>query len=376
METHMSLAIAMLANAILDISKMNKICLTSFIIFCCFFLLHCSQTSNPKKSAHFTLSYLESIAVDKDLLTSNRLRLLPFRSGYLILNIQQNVINWIDENGNLIKTIGRAGRGPGEFTHLRGLAIDSSDNIYVYDLAARSITVFDSLGNYKKTYTNEAIQGHELEYARNKLYLFSGYAFLPQQKIITAIKANTGEKLTAFFRPSTVIQGLGIPAGGIFNNFIIYEGKIYVVHPMELVVRVFDLKGDLLNYYKAKSAIYNTPNYKGYQVPAPISTAIYASIEAVFIANDILYISLRKIEENVPISEQITVLEIYDLNSNKINNHSIFMPSSIKGQPIRYIDANGIIYFTHISEAGQLFIDKYNLIKKEAKRRDTATVFK
>ena len=51
--------------------------------------------------------------------------------------------------GTYQSTIGSFGSDPGEFTSLRGLAVDSSGNLYVADIGQDRVQVFDSSGNFK-----------------------------------------------------------------------------------------------------------------------------------------------------------------------------------------------------------------------------------
>ena len=47
-----------------------------------------------------------------------------------------------DSTGMLIKTLGRKGRGPGEFEFLVGLALQGNDTLYAYEGMSRRLTVF------------------------------------------------------------------------------------------------------------------------------------------------------------------------------------------------------------------------------------------
>src|SRR5688572_16315091 len=57
-------------------------------------------------------------------------------------------IKKFDSNGNFITSWGTEGTGHGQFLHAHGIAIDSSDNVYVSDDDKNSIQKFDSNGNF------------------------------------------------------------------------------------------------------------------------------------------------------------------------------------------------------------------------------------
>jgi len=54
--------------------------------------------------------------------------------------------------GIFLKTIGRQGQGPGEFTGLSAIEIDKNDVLYTFDLQLLRITIFDPEGKFIKSY--------------------------------------------------------------------------------------------------------------------------------------------------------------------------------------------------------------------------------
>jgi DNA-binding beta-propeller fold protein YncE len=57
-------------------------------------------------------------------------------------------IKKFDSDGKFITSWGSQGYGDGQFLHPHGIAIDSSDNVYVSDDDKNSIQKFDSNGNF------------------------------------------------------------------------------------------------------------------------------------------------------------------------------------------------------------------------------------
>lgn len=64
-----------------------------------------------------------------------------------------NRIAKFDKDGNFLKSWGHTGSGQGQFSNIRGIASDASDNIYVADAGNKRIQVFDSNGTFKSQIT-------------------------------------------------------------------------------------------------------------------------------------------------------------------------------------------------------------------------------
>ena len=59
-----------------------------------------------------------------------------------------------DKNGRFVKSWGKKGTGPGEFSDVRGLAVDAKGNVYAADAGNKRIQVFDNEGNFKTALNN------------------------------------------------------------------------------------------------------------------------------------------------------------------------------------------------------------------------------
>ncbi|MBT3637165.1 MAG: hypothetical protein HN531_09510 [Opitutae bacterium] len=59
-----------------------------------------------------------------------------------------HVVRIYDTNGSLIREIGQEGTGPGQFNQPRGVAYDSSGNLWVTDYGNHRIQIFDQNGNF------------------------------------------------------------------------------------------------------------------------------------------------------------------------------------------------------------------------------------
>lgn len=86
---------------------------------------------------NYTFYDIKDIVVDND-------------ENIFILDKRNFRIQKYDKNGNYLQTIGREGKGPGEFSILLlGISLDPAENIYVIDY--NQIHVFDKEGEFKNT---------------------------------------------------------------------------------------------------------------------------------------------------------------------------------------------------------------------------------
>ena len=62
----------------------------------------------------------------------------------------QSIIFKFDDQGNFVKTIGREGRGPGEFQSVYSMTVFGGNKLFVYDFISRRATIFGSGGNIEE----------------------------------------------------------------------------------------------------------------------------------------------------------------------------------------------------------------------------------
>jgi len=71
------------------------------------------------------------------------------KGNIFIYDASQHAILKFNENGQYIKTIGRKGKGPGEFLYTPVFEIDSNDNLITFDAGNMRISIFDNNGDVK-----------------------------------------------------------------------------------------------------------------------------------------------------------------------------------------------------------------------------------
>ena len=68
-----------------------------------------------------------------------------------------NRIAKFTKDGNFVKSWGRTGSGPGQFSSIHGIASDAQGNLYVADAGNKRIQVFDGDGTFKSQITNVGV---------------------------------------------------------------------------------------------------------------------------------------------------------------------------------------------------------------------------
>lgn len=68
----------------------------------------------------------------------------------LVADTYEQSIRWFDSSGHLLRTIGRRGGGPGEFTTISWFGRCGRDSTYVWDDAQQRLSVFDVAGQFAR----------------------------------------------------------------------------------------------------------------------------------------------------------------------------------------------------------------------------------
>lgn len=74
-----------------------------------------------------------------------------YNNKYYFLDINiTNRLYLYEDNGKFVKTIGRKGKGPGEYIQLMDFDVDKYGNVYLYDNGKKNLIVFDNYGKFIK----------------------------------------------------------------------------------------------------------------------------------------------------------------------------------------------------------------------------------
>ncbi len=133
-------------------------------------------------------------------------------------------------------SFGKAGSGPGEFSRAEGLGIDASDRIYVADSCNHRIQVFAPDGKFLRTYGKAGQQKGELSYPYDIRIDASGLQFVCEfgNSRVQVFDAND--------QPIEILGGPGGAPGEFSNPWSIVldsKGNLYVADSMNHRVQKF-----------------------------------------------------------------------------------------------------------------------------------------
>lgn len=73
-------------------------------------------------------------------------------------------ISKLDADGQFVRAFGKLGTGPGEFSHIRALAVDAAGHLYVADAGNHRVQVFDGDGQFLRTWGSAGREPGQLAY--------------------------------------------------------------------------------------------------------------------------------------------------------------------------------------------------------------------
>ena len=141
--------------------------------------------SNPKTpELEMRIVFEEELTIgvvegDENYMFGNRVYFNTDEEGNIYINDwDRKKIQKFDPQGQYLLTIGRRGRGPGEFINAWIPRFDEDGNIYVYDMGNRRISFFNNEGEYLRQISLP--QGASIHYINSKGLFFAG-----QSKVLT-----------------------------------------------------------------------------------------------------------------------------------------------------------------------------------------------
>ena len=162
-------------------------------------------------------------------------------------------VRFFDPSGELIRTVGREGQGPGEFTAPWWLGQCGPDEVFVYDFMQRQISVIDSAGTVVREYA-PGKDPSSLRCSQSGRFAVFGTPVDPPQS--ASIRDAFTMRLAAPLRFENAegdsVGGVGIlPMGetwilGRVTQFAISEDRLYVGAADSARVDVYDLAGERL----------------------------------------------------------------------------------------------------------------------------------
>jgi len=217
--------------------KKRIICfLLLFILFQFFVSLNLISGEIIKKSLLKAESILKPIKLD------------IFGNQIYVLDGAERSIKILDTKGNLIKTIGKRGQGPGEFVNATDFYIDKN-HIFVLDVGGLKIETF-SRENKKHVSTKRILVNNPFKFSASKNYFFIvSIAFHKGQNIIHVLEKKDFKEVNSFLNCYPLKK---MDFSLLYKNFGLVsstENKVYFIYLISNKILEFSEGGVHLNTY-------------------------------------------------------------------------------------------------------------------------------
>lgn len=269
------------------------------------------------------------VPIDVDL--SGSLRLIYKNDNFYVMDLNRSQIFVFNSNGENLATMGRHGRGPGEFERLNSITL-SDTKIYAYDLALRKIVIFSHKGKFLNEYRlkSKSIHPQHIFYQNEKLYIYS--TNFAAEHMIQVIDSNNGNILNNFAKTTSQIKEIGYPLNGLVTAFSLNKNEeVYVTHFIDFTVRKYNSEGTLLSTFLAKDRLFDQPNPEGYSPPMPLESITDATINHFFANSNHIFVGYKHNEF------QDLSFEILNTNGNRIYPNLVKFTSKT-GTPLFFDD--------------------------------------
>lgn len=106
---------------------------------------------------------------------------------------KENHIRVFDKKGVYLRTVGRPGQGPGEFTFPRHVHVNLAGEIMVADDASRSVKVFSPDGSYLRQYLLKKFYPMEMDYGGGGVFYIMDFSMEPPGFKLFRLDSRTDE---------------------------------------------------------------------------------------------------------------------------------------------------------------------------------------
>lgn len=258
------------------------------------------------------------------------LKQLCITDGHFIISDNRGVqLLVFDRLGNMKKSIGRNGSGPGEFESLTSIAVNSDNQILTLDVNNMRVTYFTIDGNYLKSFNIR--QGFNMAVnPEGGLYTYNtGQPRGDSVKVIDYYSENG--KLEKNFCPSFFeIPAIG---GSLINTN--GNGELFFVHPSVYKIVKYTCCPSALLEFGAVPRHYKKPEMKQGRLPSIQELNEATALNAVFANNKYVLVNMMSVEP------KNNWLDIYDTNGNILMS-GLKIDTELK---LAALDEENMIYF-------------------------------
>ncbi|HAC16321.1 MAG TPA: hypothetical protein DCE78_10325 [Bacteroidetes bacterium] len=165
---------------------------------------------------------------------------------FIVSHILQKSVFKFDDQGNLIRTMGREGQGPGEFNYISHVTVTSDDNYFVSDMMGRS-ALFDSKGELVDSYLLPGMIMNLTMLPDNKILIPGRGAVGVKSNLLQIFNLDTGKIESGFFEQPYNVNDYGGVLAMVSSNVqtTTDDNSIIAIIPFLNSMYFFDLNGKL-----------------------------------------------------------------------------------------------------------------------------------
>jgi hypothetical protein len=134
----------------------------------------------PEGDPEYLFTEITDLAVDDD-------------GNIYAIDLKGNHVLVFDRNGRFLRTVGRPGQGPGEFSGAGNIHVGSNGEIMVTDEGSRSIKYFSPDGQYRRQYLLKAFSPIKVDYDSAGVYYIMDFSMEPPGFKLSRLDSRTEE---------------------------------------------------------------------------------------------------------------------------------------------------------------------------------------
>ena len=134
----------------------------------------------PEGDQEYLFTEIADLAVDDD-------------GNIYAIDLKGDDVRVFDRNGHFLRTVGRPGQGPGEFSGAGNLHVSSNGEIMVTSEGSRSIKYFAPTGQYRRQYLLKAFSPIKVDYDSAGVYYIMDFSMEPPGFKLSRLDSRTEE---------------------------------------------------------------------------------------------------------------------------------------------------------------------------------------
>jgi hypothetical protein len=177
-------------------------------------------------------------------------------------------VRFFDRSGQLVRTVGRKGEGPGEFLDPYWLGQCATDSLFVWDFTTKRMSVMDSAGELVREYTPQGRPGLFRCVREGRFAVFSEPLDMPP---LTDLEARMTASLWMGNAAGDSIAGMGVlPYGetrilGKATQLAISSRRVFVGTSDSAFVDIYDLEGAPVGSFRVAETTDRSPTSREYE---------------------------------------------------------------------------------------------------------------